>query len=467
MMTGPGFRKYYLPVLSLLLLSLQARASDPLKDAEARIQKYRMREVVLALKDKGGNPIKGVRGQARMERHQFLFGGNLFLFEQFPTRAKNERYLKLWAGLFNYATLPFYFPQYEPKPGRTQEYRLREMTDWCRWNKVTIKGHPLIWHEIWGNPDWIPKEPEKLEPILKKRVENLVIDFPEIQYWDLINEPTTAWRHSTPIALWQNQIGPVEAARRARNWFQAANSDAKYLLNDYNVWKYFGIAFFLAHPIKAIKTLLNPVKHYSFSYYAYLQELKKQGIAPDAIGIQSHMHMGKWPMTRVWKLCETYAKLGLPIHFTETTVLSGKTRRKINYWDAEKNRPWPSTRKGEQNQAEYVEKFYTLLFSHPAVSAITWWDLSDKDAWLNAPAGLVRADLTPKPAYQALHRLIREKWWTNYEGRSDEQGELKFRGFCGDYRLDLPAEKTKFQFQIDCRKPEGQRIEFQIPGKKF
>jgi len=52
------------------------------------------------------------------------------------------------------------------------------------------------------------------------------------------------------------------------------------------------------------------------------------------------------------------------------------------------------------------------------VASITWWDLSDRFAWQNAPAGLVRADLSPKPAYRVLDRLINHLWRTDAAGRT-------------------------------------------------
>lgn len=82
-----------------------------------------------------------------------------------------------------------------------------------------------------------------------------------------------------------------------------------------------------------------------------------------------------------------------------------------------------------------MERFYTVLFSHPAVEAITWWDFADAMAWQQAPAGLVRKDLTPKPAYERLKGLIKGKWWTNVSIQSAEDGAAKFRGFLGTYRL--------------------------------
>ncbi len=34
-------------------------------------------------------------------------------------------------------------------------------------------------------------------------------------------------------------------------------------------------------------------------------------------------------------------------------------------------------------------------------------------------AGLVRADLTPKPAYERLMKLIKDKWWARADLTSD------------------------------------------------
>ena len=60
------------------------------------------------------------------------------------------------------------------------------------------------------------------------------------------------------------------------------------------------------------------------------------GATMDAIGIQSHMHGGEWPLEKAWQVCETYARFGRPLHFTELTVLSGE-----HGW--ERPRPWPTT----------------------------------------------------------------------------------------------------------------------------
>jgi hypothetical protein len=167
------------------------------------------------------------------------------------------------------------------------------------------------------------------------------------------------------------------------------------------------------------------------------------------------MHGGEWPIERVWEVCEHYARFGKPLHFTELTVLSGE-----HGWQREQ--PWPTTAEGEARQAEYVERLYTVLFSHPAVEAITWWDFNDGE-WQGAPAGLVRADLTPKPAYDRLMELIKGKWWTIAEAETDEAGEARFRGFLGRYRVRVTTSAGATEGEIELRREIESVTEVVVP----
>ena len=152
----------------------------------------------------------------------------------------------------------------------------------------------------------------------------------------------------------------------------------------------------------------------------------------DAVGIQSHMHAGGWPLEQIWKVCDTYSRLGVPVHFTETTVVSGPRNGPGENWDS-------TTAEGEQRQAEYAERFYTMLFAHPSVAALTWWDFSDRGAWQGAPAGWLRKDMQPKPVYERLRHLIKGEWWTDITVTSDGNGEARVAAFAGSYRLTVQA----------------------------
>jgi hypothetical protein len=155
----------------------------------------------------------------------------------------------------------------------------------------------------------------------------------------------------------------------------------------------------------------------------------------DVIGIQSHMHQGTWDLARAWRVCETYAQFGLPLHFTELTVLSGRLKPKDETDWHKRHTDWLTTPEGEVAQADYGAQLYTLLFSHPAVEAITWWDFADYRAWQGAPAGMLRRDMSPKPLYDRLMGLIHGAWKTDVATTVGESGALACRCFFGEHRV--------------------------------
>jgi hypothetical protein len=86
-----------------------------------------------------------------------------------------------------------------------------------------------------------------------------------------------------------------------------------------------------------------------------------------------------------------------------------------------------------------------LAFSHPAVEALTWWDFSDLGAWMGAPAGLVRKDMSPKPAFEALLKLIKSQWRTGpLKLKTDATGKVSYHGYLGRYKITSGAGRMEF-----------------------
>ncbi|HWJ86293.1 MAG TPA: endo-1,4-beta-xylanase, partial [Cellulomonas sp.] len=176
-------------------------------------------------------------------------------------------------------------------------------------------------------------------------------------------------------------------------------------------------------------------------YERLVEECLAAGIEIDAIGLQTHMHQGYRGEEQLLEVVDRFARFGLPLQLTETTLLSGDLMPAhivdLNDYQVSS---WPSTPAGEARQADEVERHYRSLVGHPAVEAITYWGLTDEGAWLGAPAGLVRADGTPKPAYEVLRGLVREEWWLPpTTPRTDAAGRVVVRGFAGDYRVTTPG----------------------------
>ena len=208
------------------------------------------------------------------------------------------------------------------------------------------------------------------------------------------------------MADWAAALGAVPYVTEHLKVARAANPQATLLVNDYRI---------------------EP------AYYKILDSLRDNGKPLfDAVGIQSHMHDRVWPLQKVWDTCDTYSKLGLPLHFTESTIVSGPRKGPGEHWGE-------TTAEGEARQAERTANFYTALFAHPAVQAITWWDFSDLGAWQGAPAGWLRRDMSPKPVYERLMGLIKGEWWTKTETTTDARGQAKLRAFYGHYRITAQA----------------------------
>ena len=93
-----------------------------------------------------------------------------------------------WLGLFNTATLPFYWGSYEPQRGEPDEDRLRRTAQWFQDRGVTVKGHPLLWHTI--TPSWLPGCRSTRWSTCSAAAAAATSGFAGlIDVWDAINEP--------------------------------------------------------------------------------------------------------------------------------------------------------------------------------------------------------------------------------------------------------------------------------------
>jgi len=176
----------------------------------------------------------------------------------------------------------------------------------------------------------------------------------------------------------------------------------------------------------------------STAYECLIEAVLEAGIRIDRLGLQSHMHQGYWGEEKTLAILDRFSRYNIPIHFTETTLLSGDVMPEhvvdLNDWQVES---WPSTPEGEARQADEVERHYRTLLSHPSVEAMAYWGLSDRGMWLNAPGGLLRDDGSPKPAFDRLRELVKGEWWLPPTTlRTDAEGRVRFGGFLGDYRIE-------------------------------
>ncbi|MDR3181738.1 MAG: endo-1,4-beta-xylanase [Planctomycetaceae bacterium] len=422
--------KQILFLLPLFILPA-AFAADWRTDADARIEQYRKESVNISVTI-NGKPAAGIAVEIKMLRHEFLFGCNIFKLNSNETPQQNEEYGKQFADIFNFATLPFYWANYEREKDKPSYASSEKIAAWCKKNGIRPKGHPLVWNT--SDPKWIADmTQDELYQRLVHRAEIVPNHFTgTIDTWDVINE-VTAWERQKKRSPLLTQLGIAkDRVQLTKDCFTAArkaNPKATLLINDYITDK---------------------------SYSDLIEKLTENGKPIyDAIGIQSHMHGGVWGDDRIKEVCERFAKFDVPIHFTEITIIS--TSQERDWQKPPDNDLLTGTDSaGEQKQAEEVERFYTMLFSYPSVAAMTWWDFSDQGAWKKAPAGLLRKDMSPKPAYDVLKKLIKEKWATNVTVKTDANGKAALRAYRGEYQITVTLpDGTKKKLTATVQKGEN------------
>ena len=371
----------------------------------------------LLFTDVEGNPLRNRKIRADQTGSKFLFGCGAFDTLEIvnPKDAESrvffEDRMEKFRELFNYGTLPFYLGRYEPVEGRPKEEETLAAAKWLKERGVTVKGHPLCWHTACA--DWLMDYPN--EVILEKQLQRIRRDVRAfrgiIDKWDVINEVVIMPefdKYDNAITRICKEYGRFGLVRRVFEAAKEENPGAELLINDFNTTN---------------------------AYEILVEGLLYMGVPITTIGIQSHQHQGYWGLEKLHTVLDRFAQFGLPIHFTENTLISGHLMPpEIVDLNDYKIPEWPSTPEFEERQAREVTEMYTELFAHPLVQAITTWDLTD-GKWLGAPSGVMTKENVRKPVFYALKKLIHEDWETHTELVTDEQGAAVLHGFKGNYRL--------------------------------
>lgn len=407
--------------------------------AEDGIERYRKGDARLTVTDKEGNPMVHGKVKLNQKSHAFRFGANLFMLDELETEEKNEKYKEYFADVFNMATLPFYWDSLEPEWGKPRYaknspkvYR-RPAPDlcieFCEQHGIESREHALAYEAFF--PKWLYDASVKE---IKGALERRYAEISE-RYADKIPtiEVTNEMEWTKGKTAFYDEPDYVE-------WcFKLAE---KYFPNNQLVIN--------EHTSSAWEDKCRATD----KYYAYIEANMLKGARIDAIGMQYHLFKKReelYEKTRttlnpelLYKHMDLYSNFGKPLQVTEVTVPAYS-------WEKE----------DEEIQAEIIEKLYTVWFSHPNVEQIIYWNLVDGYAhfWDPDPekikasqgdmtlgenyyyGGLLRFDLSPKPAYFKIKELLQERWHTEAELVTDEKGTIEFRGFYGDYTVEIETEQ--------------------------
>ena len=415
---------------------------------------HRRGEATVTVVGPDGRPLAGTEVVLEQTRHAFAFGNIGFDFiplangetssdaaaaevETFGGASLDqlEQLADVWLDLFNTATLPFYWGRFEPRRGEPDTERLRRTAEWFVERGVTVKGHPLVWHTVTA-PWLLDLTTAEVERVQRERIRRDVGAFAGlIDTWDAINEVVIMPvfdKEENGITRLAREKGRIAMIRMAFEEARAANPGATLLLNDFDL---------------------------SSAYECLVEGVLEAGIEIDALGLQTHMHQGYWGEETMLAMVDRFARYGLPLHLTESTLLSGHLMPAdivdLNDYQIPE---WPSTPEGEERQADALVRHYRSLLSHPSIETLNYWGVTDNGSWLGAPVGLVRADGSVKPSHGALRDLIKGEWWlAPTTARTDDAGQVRLAGWFGDYRVSAAGTSATVALT-----PDGGAVEARL-----
>jgi GH35 family endo-1,4-beta-xylanase len=347
----------------------------------------------------------------------------------------------------NIATLPFYWDITEPEKGKTRYdkdsvkiYRRPPIDlcmEFCKENGIEPREHALAYEAFF--PKWLyDASVDEVKSALENRY----------------REIAERYAHRIPTIEVTNEM----------EW--ANGKTAFYNEPDYIEWcfktadKYFPNNQLVINEYTSL--CWEDKGRFTDKYYSYIDATILKGAKVDAIGMQYHQFFNRedeYNRTRVtydpiqlYKHMDLYANFGKPLQITEITIPAYS-------WEAE----------DEEIQAKIIEYLYTIWFGHPNVEQIIYWNMVDGYAhlWSSDPekikasqgdmtigenyyhGGLLRFDLSPKPAFYTIKNLFENVWHTEESLITDEKGEITFKGFFGEYEIELNDKKYTAKLDKD------------------
>jgi len=269
----------------------------------------------------------------------------------------------------------FYWSQTRPSPSMFNFSNTDYFAKFADANKMLLRGHPLVWHEVL--PSWFKEKVSRdnAEQILTDHIQSLVRRYAgRMHSWDVVNEAVNAedgrsdGLRNTP---WLEFLGAdyIDLAFRV-----ASASDPHALL----VYNSDGLLYDTPEDEANRIAVLKLLEH-----------LKSKGTPIDALGIQSHLRGDetRFNPQKMSSFLRDVASLGLKILVTEIDVIDQKLPSDIIVRD--------------RIVAATYEDYLSVVLDQPAVIAVISWGLSDLYTWL--------AEFAPRPEDAPVRPLLLDR----------------------------------------------------------
>lgn len=323
-----------------------------------------------------------------------------------------DGYRKALAAGFDFVTLPIAWRDIEPTE---QNFNWKPLDAWIEWlskNRLPIKGSALVSFTEAHVPDWLyiwEHDFETIRDLAFEHVKRVVARYAShIQVWDVVD----GIHAQSAFTFSFEQL--MELTRMATAAVKQAAPKCVSVVNIRGPWG----EYYAANQRTIPPTL-------------YADMIMQNNLNFDALGVQFAFGEGGLAardLFQISSILDAFGKFGKPLHLSAVAVPSGGGAAGMGVAPAGGGGSGGSAasvdggasagsagafsawRKGwtEESQALWLREFVQIALSRPFVDKISWQRLADGDAGGTPRAGLLRADLTPKPAMREMMKMKAE-----------------------------------------------------------
>ena len=279
----------------------------------------------------------------------------------------------------DFVCIPMSWRAIEPKEGKVSLSAIEPWVRVIRERKLQLWAGSMLSFDDAHRPEWWTgsgkeKEYERLRESAAKHLKQMYKALaPHVQMWEI----ASGLHAYNPLKLKLEQI--MELTRMSSMLARQAGPKVQTILTIVPPWP----DYYAADP-QTMPPLL------------YAEMAIQSGISFDALGIE--IRFGHLPadnivrdMLQVSSTLDRFGNLGKPIHVMAAGVPSCPDGTGGSW-----RGPW-----SEDVQAQWLAEFYETAFSKPYVETVSWHGLADCPDDPGA-CGLLRTDLSPRPALQRL-----------------------------------------------------------------
>jgi GH35 family endo-1,4-beta-xylanase len=309
----------------------------------------------------------------------------------------DEAYRRNVAAACDYIVIPFSWRLLEPKEQQNNFKLFDDWMDWASKKRIPVRGSSLVSFTHANVPDWVyiwEHDFETIRDLVCEHVRRVIGRYSRhVQAWEVISgihaDSCFSFNFEQLIELTRvsTAIGKQMAPR------------SQIIVDLVMPW-----GEYYAANQRTIPPML------------YAEMIVQGGINFDAFGVQFYSGVGVEGMYvrdifQVSSMLDKFAVYGKPLHITGVSTPSSTSNDPKDAWKGQHS---PTTGGAwhkdwsEELQRAWMRRVYHIALSKPFIDGITWRDLGDDSAHYVPHGGLLRADGTPKPAFEELLALRRE-----------------------------------------------------------